>query len=86
MSQFLQDKILLNLLEGMLDNAAAATIECVCSERTLVFSVDTTDGDRGKLIGMRGRNVDAIRTLCTAMAARYGYKFHLNVVGAGRRE
>lgn len=86
MSQFLQEKVLLNLLEGMLDSPAEVTIECICSERTLVFSVDTTDSDRGKLIGMRGRNVDAIRTLCTAMAARYGYKFHLNVVGAGRRE
>lgn len=79
--QFLKEQILVNLLSQMLDNPEESQVEFIFSERTVSFSIATNDRDRGKLIGLRGRNVDAIRTLCGAICARHGFKFHLTVVG-----
>lgn len=86
LSQYLNDSIIVPLLEELLDYADDAKVEFVFSEQTVAFSIDTVDSDRGKLIGIKGRNVEAIRTLCGAICARYRFKFHLTVVGAQKRE
>lgn len=86
LSQYINDSILRPLFEELLDFPDDVKMEFVCSETTVAFSVDTVDSDRGKLIGIKGRNVEALRTLCGAICARYRFKFHLTVVGAQKRE
>jgi predicted RNA-binding protein YlqC (UPF0109 family) len=82
--RLIHEKVLVNILHEMLDSPGEAKIEYVFSERTISFSIETNDSDRGKLIGLRGRNIDAIRTICNAICARHRYKFHLTIVGAAR--
>lgn len=83
--QYLEN-LLKHLFQELLDSPKEAVIEVIGSDRSISVSIITTDGDRGKLIGLRGRNADAIRTLCGAVCARYKYHFHLTVIGAQRRD
>lgn len=86
LSRYLHDDVLKPLFRELLDYPSEVKMDYVCSERTVAFTVDTAPTDRGKIIGLKGRNVESLRILCGAVCARYGYKFHLNVVGAARRE
>lgn len=86
LGRYLNDAILRPLFAELLDYPDDVKMEFVCSDQTIAFSVDTASTDRGKLIGIKGRNVEALRTLCGAICARYRFKFHLNVIGAARRE
>lgn len=86
LSRYLHDDVIAPLFRELLDYPSEATIEFICSERTVAFTVDTAPSDRGKVIGLKGRNAESLRILCGAVCARYGFKFHLNIVGANRKD
>jgi len=44
------------------------------SENTKIFELSVGEGDLGKVIGKRGKNVTALRTLLTAATAKEGGK------------
>jgi predicted RNA-binding protein YlqC (UPF0109 family) len=79
LSQYVSE-LLHKLVEGLLDEPGAARIEFISSERTISASITTVPSDRGKLIGQQGRNVMAVRTLCSAICARYRCRFYLTVI------
>ena len=44
------------------------------SENTVVYEVNVGEGDLGKVIGKKGKNVNSIRTLLSASNAKEGGK------------
>ena len=67
-----------DLLEGMVkaivDSPDDVEIDVTESENTTIYELRLGDGDLGKVIGKRGRNIGAIRTLISAATAKEGGK------------
>tara|TARA_Y100001934_G_C11725251_1_gene483222 strand:- start:224 stop:457 length:234 start_codon:yes stop_codon:yes gene_type:complete len=67
-----------DLLEGMVkaivDNPDDVEIDVTESENTTIYELRLGDGDLGKVIGKRGKNIGAIRTLISAATAKEGGK------------
>ena len=66
------------LLEGMVkaivDSPDDVEIDVTESENTTIYELHLGDGDLGKVIGKRGKNIGAIRTLISAATAKEGGK------------
>ena len=66
------------LLEGMVkaivDSPDDVDIDVTESENTTIYELRLGDGDLGKVIGKRGKNINAIRTLISAATAKEGGK------------
>jgi len=66
------------LLEGMVkaivDSPDDVDIDVTEGENTTIYELRLGDGDLGKVIGKRGKNIGAIRTLISAATAKEGGK------------
>lgn len=67
-----------DLLEGMVkaivDSPDDVEIDVTESENTTIYELRLGDGDLGKVIGKKGKNIGAIRTLISAATAKEGGK------------
>jgi len=54
--------------------------EALSDEHTVEFHVEVDSDDVGKVIGKKGRNVNAMRTILTALGAKDGKKATLHVI------
>ena len=66
------------LLEGMIkaivDKPDEVQVNINESENTIVYELNVGEGDLGKVIGKKGKNVNSIRTLLSASNAKEGGK------------
>ena len=66
------------LLEGMIkaivDKPDEVNIDLTESENTLIYELKVGEGDIGKVIGKKGKNVGSIRTILSAATAKEGGK------------
>ena len=66
------------LLEGMVkaivDSPDDVDIDVTEGENTTIYELRLGEGDLGKVIGKRGKNIGAIRTLISAATAKEGGK------------
>ena len=64
------------LLEGMIkaivDKPDEVNIDLTESENTLIYELKVGEGDVGKVIGKKGKNVGSLRTLLSAAPAKAG--------------
>ena len=67
-----------DLLEGMIkaivDKPDEVSLDLNEGENTVIYELKVGDGDVGKVIGKKGRNVSALRTLLFAVNAKEGGK------------
>jgi hypothetical protein len=66
--------VLIDVVKSIVDKPDEVSIEVTESENTQIFELRVGDGDVGKVIGKKGKNVGAIRTLLSAATAREGAK------------
>ena len=66
--------LLIEMIKAMVDKPDEVDITVTESENTMIYELRLGDGDVGKVIGKKGRNVGAIRTLLTAASAKEGGK------------
>ena len=66
--------LLIEMIKAMVDKPDEVDITLTESENTMIYELRLGDGDVGKVIGKKGRNVGAIRTLLTAASAKAGGK------------
>ena len=66
--------VLIDVVKSIVDKPDEVSIEVTESENTQIFELRVGDGDVGKVIGKKGKNVGAIRTLLSAATAREGGK------------
>ena len=62
------------VVKQLVDKPAEVNAEAVESEQTVIYELTVGDGDYGKVIGKRGRNISAIRTILFAINAKEGGK------------
>ena len=63
-----------SVVKQLVDKPDEVNVEAVESEQTVIYELTVGDGDYGKVIGKRGRNISAIRTICFAINAKEGGK------------
>jgi hypothetical protein len=63
-----------SVVKLLVDKPDEVNVEAVESEQNIIFELTVGDGDYGKVIGKRGRNISAIRTILFAMNAKEGGK------------
>lgn len=63
-----------NIVKSIVDKPDEVNINIAESENTKIYEISVGDGDIGKVIGKRGKNVSAIRTLVSAVSAKEGGK------------
>ena len=66
--------LLIEMIKAIVDKPDEVDITLTESENTNIYELRLGDGDVGKVIGKKGRNVGAIRTLLTAASAKAGGK------------
>lgn len=58
----------------IVDNPEEVKVNVTDSEQMTIFELRVSRSDYGKVIGKKGRNIDAIRKLLAAMSAKAGGK------------
>ncbi len=69
MQEFIEQTIKL-----LVDKPDEVKVEVVESEQRLTYELTVGDGDYGMVIGKKGRNISALRTLIFAINAKEGGK------------
>lgn len=62
------------IVKQLVDNPDDVNVNPVEQDDTIIYELTVGDGDYGKVIGKRGRNVSAIRTILFAINAKEGGK------------
>jgi|TARA_B100000902_G_scaffold300847_1_gene288518 predicted RNA-binding protein YlqC (UPF0109 family) len=62
------------VVKMLVDKPDEVNVEAVESDQTIIYELTVGDGDYGKVIGKKGRNVSAIRTILFAINAKEGGK------------
>ena len=68
------DKLLTDIVKSIVDLPDEVKVSIAESENTIVYELAVGDGDLGKVIGKKGKNINAIRTLLSAANAKDGGK------------
>ena len=66
--------LLIEMIKAIVDKPDEVDITITESENTMIYELRLGDGAVGKVIGKKGRNVGAIRTILTAASAKAGGK------------
>ena len=72
-------ELLADLARRLVDEPDAVRVEQVEEDETLVLRLHVAEADRGKVIGRRGRMVQALRTLARAAGARLDRRVLLEI-------
>ena len=67
-------ELLTDMIKAIVDKPDEVDITLTESENTMIYELRLGDGDVGKVIGKKGKNVVAIRTLLTAVSTKEGGK------------
>ena len=67
-------ELLTEMIKALVDKPDEVDINLTESENTSIFELRLGDGDVGKVIGKKGKNVMALRTILSAATAKAGGK------------
>ena len=67
-------ELLQSMVKAIVDNSDDVKIDETESENTTIYELRLGDGDLGKVIGKKGKNIGAIRTIISAATAKEGGK------------
>ena len=67
-------ELLTEMIKAIVDKPDEVDINLTESENTSIFELRLGDGDVGKVIGKKGKNVMALRTILSAATAKAGGK------------
>ena len=67
-------ELLTEMVKAMVDKPDEVDISLTESENTNIFELRLGDGDVGKVIGKKGKNVMPLRTILSAATAKAGGK------------
>ncbi len=68
------------IIKAMVDNPTAVEVREVQGEGTIVLELRVAKEDAGKVIGRKGRNAEAIRTILNAAGAKLKKKVELQIL------
>ena len=73
------------VVKQLVDKPDEVNVNAVEGEQQIIFELTVGDGDFGKVIGKRGRNISALRSLLFAINANSS-AFEYDILGANIRE
>jgi len=68
------EKLLEDIVKAMVDKPDEVKVNVNESDNTIVYELNVGEGDLGKVIGKKGKNVNSIRTILSASNAKEGGK------------
>ena len=68
------DKLLSDMVKSIVDKPDEVNVVVNESDNTRIYELSVGEGDLGKVIGKKGKNVNALRTLLSAATAKEGGK------------
>ena len=66
----LMEDLLTQMIESIVDKSDEVDIKVIENEDNKIYEIRVGDGDLGKVIGKRGKNIMAIRTWLNAASAK----------------
>tara|TARA_B100000902_G_scaffold173436_1_gene167375 strand:- start:245 stop:481 length:237 start_codon:yes stop_codon:yes gene_type:complete len=66
--------LLESMVKAIVDNSDDVKITVTEGENSTIYELHLGEGDLGKVIGKRGKNIGAIRTIISAASAKEGAK------------
>tara|TARA_Y100000817_G_scaffold200750_1_gene157105 strand:- start:571 stop:816 length:246 start_codon:yes stop_codon:yes gene_type:complete len=70
----LMDKLLEDMVKAIVDLPDEVSVKVNESDNTSIFELSVGEGDIGKVIGKKGKNVNALRVILSAATAKEGGK------------
>lgn len=74
-------EILQTIIENLVDDKQAISINEVEGEKSIVFEVKVSENDMGKIIGKQGKIAQSIRTIMKSAAAKEHKKVSVEFIG-----
>ena len=74
------ERLVLAFARALVQDEESVRVSRFTEGDTEVIELDVAPVDRGRLIGRRGRTVDALRTLLDAVAERRGLRCELEIL------
>ena len=68
------DELLANMVKAIVDLPDDVKVNINESDNTRIFELEVGEGDIGKVIGKKGKNVNALRVILSAATAKEGEK------------
>ncbi len=68
------DKLLSDMVKAIVDKPDEVSVNINESDSTNIYELTVGDGDLGKVIGKKGRNINALRIILSAATAKEGDK------------
>ena len=68
------DELLANMVKAIVDLPDDVKVNINESDNTRIFELEVGEGDIGKVIGKKGKNVNALRVILSAATAKDGEK------------
>ena len=68
------------IVKNLVDNPDDVKVNEVGGTQTTILEVCLNEADTGKVIGKRGKNIEALRTLLSAVASRHKTRVRLEVI------
>ena len=68
------DTLLADMIKAIVDKPDDVKVNVNESDNTRIFELEVGEGDIGKVIGKKGRNINALRIILTAATAKEGGK------------
>ncbi len=72
------------IVKNLVDNPDKVQISEVGGTHTLIIELSVDKSDTGKIIGKKGKTINAIRTLLMAVASRNNMRVNLEIVEEGK--
>ena len=73
--------ILQSIIENLVDDKSAVSINEIAGEQSIVFEVKVAETDMGKIIGKQGKIAHSIRTIMKAVASKEHKKVSIEFIG-----
>ena len=74
------------IVKNLVDNPDKVKIKEVGGTQTLIIELSVEKSDIGKIIGKRGKTINAIRTLLMSVASRNGLRVNLEILEEDKDE
>ena len=71
------------IVKNLVDNPDKVQINEIGGTHTLIIELSVDKADTGKIIGKKGKTINAIRTLLMAVASRNGVRVNLEIIEEG---
>jgi len=71
------------IVKNLVDNPDKVVINEIGGTQTLILELSVDKSDIGKIIGKRGKTINAIRTLLMSVASRNGMRVNLEIIEEG---